>query len=181
VIVGVKDSGGDWDRCAAGREVIDDRPWAKAKGLEQSSIYVRPAGPQVHSEKKAAQKGITMGNAVAVPPIKRHEMVLAQAQAGSGRVVRREVLVDSLGARKPPHESRQSIAEAGLSRLVAPEAGEHSVASHSFDSMRQGPLLVIGQEEYRRCAERTEYFCRRLCVVTGNLQGPGRRQARAVR
>src|SRR6266404_6951989 len=111
------------DRGAAGSEVIDDRSCSEAKGLEQSSVYIRPACPQVHSEKETAHGRISQWNTVAVPPIKRHEMVLARTQAGGGRVVRSEVLVDPLGTRKRPDEPGQSIAKASLSGLVAPEAG----------------------------------------------------------
>ena len=97
-----------------------------------------------------------MRNAVAIPPIKRHEMVLAWTQTRCGRVVRSKVFVDALGARKRPDEPGQGIAKAGLTRFITPEAGEHTVTSHAFNSGRQGPLLVIEEEEDRRGAECTD-------------------------
>src|SRR5260221_590093 len=70
------------DRRAAGSEVIDDRSCAEAKGLQQSSVYVRPACPQIHSEKKAAHGRIPQWNAVAVPP--RHSVVSDPAAVPTG-------------------------------------------------------------------------------------------------
>src|SRR6266404_8026098 len=57
------------DRGAAGSEVIDHRSCSEAKGFEQSSIYVRPACPQVHSAKEAAHGRISRWTAVAIPPL----------------------------------------------------------------------------------------------------------------
>jgi len=108
------------DRESSGEELVENRTGAEAKAFEQSAVDVSGGRREIEASDQAAEVLVCEGDAISVPPVERDQAGLSRAKRRGVPVVETKVLGRTVRARESPDESGEHVAEAGLTRFVAP-------------------------------------------------------------
>ena len=133
--------------------MLDDISRAVAERLEQRAIDAGRGGSQIEADEKAAERGIPEGDPTTVPPVERHEPVLAGRELSGGGVVSGEIAVRIWCFGKGSNEPVQRVAEGRLTGFVAPKPRQRAILGHALDPLGQRTRAIV---EKQKCGRRSK-------------------------